>query len=45
MTIALERIEEARISNATRLDIDFLYLQEIPPEIGQLVDLRDFVGR
>jgi Leucine-rich repeat (LRR) protein len=38
--IALQRIEEARISGATRLDLAYLGLSELPPEIGQLVNLR-----
>lgn len=39
--IALQRIEEARISGATSLDLMGLGLTELPPEIGQLSSLQD----
>jgi Leucine Rich Repeat (LRR) protein len=38
--IALQRIEEARLSGATELDLSYLGLTEIPPEIGQLTNLQ-----
>src|SRR5688572_27449159 len=39
--IALQRIEEARVSGATRLSLSELGLRELPPEIGQLSSLQD----
>jgi hypothetical protein len=38
--IALQRIEEARVSGATRLELQYLGLIELPPEIGNLVNLH-----
>jgi len=38
--IALERIEEARLTGATRLEFNNLGLTELPPEIGQLKSLK-----
>src|SRR5690349_13016088 len=38
--IALQRIEEARLTNAETLYLDGLHLTELPPEIGQLGELR-----
>jgi Leucine-rich repeat (LRR) protein len=38
--IALQRIEAARVSNATDLDLSRLSLTELPPEIGQLGNLQ-----
>ncbi|MEM6281281.1 MAG: leucine-rich repeat domain-containing protein [Chloroflexota bacterium] len=37
---ALERIEEAARTNATQLDLSWLQLTELPPEIGQLTALQ-----
>jgi internalin A len=37
--IALQRIEAARERNATELDLAYLGLTELPPEIGQLSNL------
>jgi Leucine-rich repeat (LRR) protein len=37
--IALQRIEEARVSRATSLDLRELGLRELPPEIGSLSEL------
>ena len=37
--IALQRIEEARITGAEELDLSNLDLKEVPPEIGQLTSL------
>jgi internalin A len=41
--IALQRIEEARQSGAIELDLSRLGLSELPPEIGQLRNLRMLV--
>jgi hypothetical protein len=38
--IALQEIEEARISRATSLELYILGLTELPPEIGELSQLR-----
>jgi Leucine-rich repeat (LRR) protein len=38
--IALQRIEEARVSGATELDLSELGLTELPPEIGSLHKLE-----
>jgi hypothetical protein len=38
--IALERIEAARVSGATQLDLSGLGLTALPPEIGQLKNLQ-----
>src|SRR5215510_11686565 len=37
---ALQRIEEARLSGATSLDLSNSYLSQLPPEIGALTNLR-----
>lgn len=39
--IALQRIEETRVSGATELDLSRLGLTELPPEIGRLIYLRE----
>jgi hypothetical protein len=41
--IALQRIEEARLDEATHLDLIGLGLTELPPEIGQLTQLQVLV--
>jgi Leucine-rich repeat (LRR) protein len=38
--LALEKIREAEASGATRLDLSLLGLTELPPEIGNLVELQ-----
>lgn len=38
--IALERIEEARVSGATFLELGGLGLTELPPELWELTDLQ-----
>lgn len=38
--IALQRIEEARVSGATYFELNYLGLTELPPEIGQLENLE-----
>ncbi len=44
--IALQHIEEARISGETELSLGWLDLRELPPEIGQLNNLEYlYVGR
>lgn len=39
---ALARIERARRRNAKGLNLSNLYLTEVPPEIGELTELRVF---
>ena len=39
--IALQRIEEARLHGTTGFDLCCLKLKELPPEIGQLTNLRN----
>jgi hypothetical protein len=41
--IALQRIEEARVSGATYLGLSGLGLEELPPEIGKLVNLQELM--
>jgi internalin A len=41
--IALQRIEEARVSGATYLGLSGLGLEELPPEIGNLVNLQELM--
>lgn len=38
--IALQRIEEARVSEATELDLSYLGLTELPPELWELTNLQ-----
>lgn len=37
---ALKKIEEAKVTRATKLDLSHMELKELPPEIGQLKKLR-----
>jgi Leucine-rich repeat (LRR) protein len=39
--IALQRIEEARVTGATELDLAYLDLTELPSELWQLLNLED----
>jgi antitoxin (DNA-binding transcriptional repressor) of toxin-antitoxin stability system len=41
--IALQRIEEARVSGARILNLDGLGLTELPPEIGSLIHLQELI--
>ncbi len=38
--IALERIEKAKRTGATELNLQFLLLEEVPPSLGELVQLK-----
>ena len=38
--IALERIEEAKQTGATELNLQYLLLEEVPPSLGELVQLE-----
>jgi hypothetical protein len=38
--LALQKIEEAELTGATELLLDWMHLTEVPPEIGNLVNLQ-----